>query len=339
MKGLIVNEDGSLRLADDLPVPEIGPYEALVKTECCMICNGTDLEIIKGDLPEASKFPLVLGHESAGRVVATGNKVSAYRVGDRVIRSALPDSDKYYSAWGGFAEYGIVTDASAMEKDGMICKQGLTQQVVPEDISAEQAALMITLKETASAVERIGIGPDDQILIVGDGPVGLCFLSALRISGIKNVAMLGNRKTSLSVASQIGAETYWNHDEKEKEKLEERLAGRITVYIDTIGSGATISQGMKYIAPDGKIAVYGLRTGDKLGLDMRGMRNFSLQFVQWPLEEREMLVHDRIVQAIRDRSLNTDILISHVLPIEEFREGFDAIIQKRALKVALKFTE
>ena len=51
MKGLIVNEDGSLRLADDLPVPEIGPYEALVKTECCMICNGTDLEIIKGDCP------------------------------------------------------------------------------------------------------------------------------------------------------------------------------------------------------------------------------------------------------------------------------------------------
>ena len=78
MKGIIVEKDGTIRLADDIPMPEPGPYEALVKIESCMICNGTDMEIIRGELPEAQVFPTVLGHESAGRVVKIGEKVKAY---------------------------------------------------------------------------------------------------------------------------------------------------------------------------------------------------------------------------------------------------------------------
>ena len=72
MKGIIVEKDGTIRLAEDIPMPEPGPYEALVKIESCMICNGTDMEIIRGELPEAQVFPTVLGHESAGRVVKIG---------------------------------------------------------------------------------------------------------------------------------------------------------------------------------------------------------------------------------------------------------------------------
>ena len=52
MRGLVVEKNGIVHLADDIPMPEIGPYEALVKIECCMICNGTDVEIIKGELTE-----------------------------------------------------------------------------------------------------------------------------------------------------------------------------------------------------------------------------------------------------------------------------------------------
>ena len=94
MKGIIVEKDGTIRLADDIPMPEPGPYEALVKIESCMICNGTDMEIIRGELPEAQVFPTVLGHESAGRVVQIGEKVKAYKIGDMVVRASLPSTDK-----------------------------------------------------------------------------------------------------------------------------------------------------------------------------------------------------------------------------------------------------
>ena len=103
MKGLIVDEQGCVRLVNDIPFPEPGDYEALVKVECCMICNGTDMEIIQKKLEETTRYPLVLGHEGVGVVVKTGKKVRNIKVGDRVLRVSLPDSEKYYSGWGSFA--------------------------------------------------------------------------------------------------------------------------------------------------------------------------------------------------------------------------------------------
>ena len=77
----------------------------------------------------ARYLPTVLGHESAGRVVQIGEKVKAYKIGDMVVRASLPSTDKYASSWGGFSEYGLVTDAKAMEADGKSYSPGLTQQV------------------------------------------------------------------------------------------------------------------------------------------------------------------------------------------------------------------
>ena len=54
------------------------------------------------------------------------------------------------------------------------------------------------------------------------------------------------------------------------------------------------------------------------------MRNFTVQFVQWPIETEEMKTHDQIAEAILKGEINTDLLISHVLPVEKFQEGFDA---------------
>lgn len=338
MKGLVVTSDKKIELVSDIPMPEIGAYEALVKTECSMICNGTDMEIIRGKLPEAPNFPLMLGHESAGRVVAVGAKVTTYKIGDRVIRASLPDNEKYYSAWGGFAEYGVAVDTAAMRRDGLENRSGLTQQVVEKEITSVQASLMITLKETCSAIRRAGIQEKDVVLIVGDGPVGLCFLSNLKLLGIENVMMLGNRRSSLEVAKRLGAvDVFWNKDAMEKARLKETHGGRVTIYLDTIGSTDTIGQGMDFVAADGKIVVYGLGTGSNLQLDLKDMRNFSLQFVQWPIEECEMLTHDFVSEGILSGKIKTDELVTHRLPLEEYEAGFAAILEKRALKVALLF--
>ena len=83
MKGLIVTKDLRPELAGDIEMPRMGDYNALVKTECCCICNGIDRVIIAGALPEAGRYLLFLGHEAVGRVVALGLKAQHLRVGDR----------------------------------------------------------------------------------------------------------------------------------------------------------------------------------------------------------------------------------------------------------------
>ena len=94
MKGLIVTQEKELMLVDDIPMPQINEYEALVKMNCCMVCNGTDLDIIDGGVREACNYPLVLGHESVGRIIDLGSKVTSYKLGDLVLRPSLKDTDK-----------------------------------------------------------------------------------------------------------------------------------------------------------------------------------------------------------------------------------------------------
>ncbi len=338
MRGLIVEKDGIVRLADDIPMPEIGPYEALVKMECCMICNGTDMEIIKGELAEAQKFPLTLGHEGVGIVVKTGEKVCSYRVGDRVMRVSLPDSKRYYSGWGSFCEYGVVKDSKALLRDGYPFSEAagsLTQQVAAPDIIPEQASLMITLKETCSALWRIGAEKGNRVLLVGDGPVGLCMLNICRLLGIE-AEMAGNRSENLEIAKKIGAgRTYWNKDLEQMQRLREERKGCFDFYIDTVGTSQTICQGLPLVREDGMVAVYGLRTGKELGLPLEGLRNITLKFVQWPIPKEEAKTHTFVEQGIREKKINTDLLISHRMKLEDFQEGFQAIREKRALKVVL----
>lgn len=341
MKGLIVTKEHEIRLAEDLPIPEISDYEALVRIDCCMICNGTDNEIRKGTLAEVKIYPVMLGHEAAGRVIKTGKKVISYKKGDLVIRPSQKETVHYNSAWGGFSEYAVVIDYEAVKRDGgdlTAASCGLTQQVVPEGISPVQASLMITLKETCSAIRRIGLTTRDRVLIVGDGAVGLCMLSVCKLMGIHKVWILGNRHCNLERAAAIGArDCYDNHDESAKERLERELTKQLTCYLDTVGTEQTIIQGLRLIQEDGKVAVYGLGTGEQVTIPMKGIRNVSLQFVQWPIQEAEAKTHDYIAQSILDGRLNTDHLITHIFPIEEYEKGFAAVRNKEAVKVALTF--
>ena len=73
MKGLVVESAGKICLHDDLPLPEIDEYQVLCRNVGCGICNGTDMQLIRGQMPFI-QYPFVLGHEAVGQVVAVGKK-------------------------------------------------------------------------------------------------------------------------------------------------------------------------------------------------------------------------------------------------------------------------
>ena len=99
----------------ELPIPEPDDYEVLVKNEGCVFCNSTDKMIVE-HLFATKAYPVVFGHESFGRVVKVGARVKNFKLFDRVIcANAIVNgyNGDFYSSWGGFAEYGIVTDPAA----------------------------------------------------------------------------------------------------------------------------------------------------------------------------------------------------------------------------------
>ncbi len=343
MKGLVVTENKEVCLKDDIPMPEIGDYEALVKIECCMICNGTDLGVIHGDIHEVERYPAVLGHEDAGRVVKVGSKVTSYQVGDQVVRAGQHNNGKYASAWGGFAEYGIVKDYEAIKRDHADVADaslGITQQVCPGDMKPEDAALLITLKETYSAITRIGAANAKRMVIIGDGPVALAFLVCGKLQGVEEVYLIGNHKEKLEVAKELGAtEVYWNKKEESVLQAKKELARKAEICVDTIGCNATINECMDYVCDDGVNAVYGLKNDEKLQVKIPELRNFSIHYVQWPIPEAEAEAHEPVVQAIMDNKINTAAFITHRLPIAEYGKGFQAIKDRIALKVVLYFSD
>jgi len=105
----VVRDWGKLEIAD-IPAFPTGPYDAVCRIEACSICAATDSHLVEGSFPRAwcSKLPFVLGHESAGHVIAVGEKVRNFRVGQLVVRPMwLPDG--LHHAGIGSAPYELKT--------------------------------------------------------------------------------------------------------------------------------------------------------------------------------------------------------------------------------------
>ena len=90
MRGIAALGNGEVELVRDVPVPEIGPYEALIRMKTCGFCNGTDFHIIRGEMPvTVDSFPTLLGHEGVGDIVELGSKVRNYKIGRASCRERV----------------------------------------------------------------------------------------------------------------------------------------------------------------------------------------------------------------------------------------------------------
>ena len=141
---------------DEVPVPEPNDYQCLCRNLVCATCTGTDQKHIHNKLPWKQEYPGIFGHESIGIVIETGKKVRKFRKGDMVIRpTAVYNGERYAgftSLWGGYAEYGLVTDADAWltdDPDAKINYYVQFQMKIPSDLQLEagDASMLITLKE------------------------------------------------------------------------------------------------------------------------------------------------------------------------------------------------
>ena len=142
--------------------------------------------------------------------------MKAYHVGVLVVRAGQNATEKFASGWGGLAEYGIVKDYAAAKEDGAEVTDiglGITQQVCPADMKSEDASLLITLKETYSALHRIGAAGSEKMVIIGDGPVALAFLSCGKLQGIRDIYICGNPREKLDIRSEEYTYELHSHSE------------------------------------------------------------------------------------------------------------------------------
>src|SRR6476661_3415509 len=191
MQAAVYHGQNDVRM-ETVPVPEISAGEILVRIHTCGIC-GTDLKKISTGSHSA---PRIFGHEMAGQIVAMGEGVENFRLGDRVmVFHHIPCGNCYYCrhkvfaqcpvykkvgatagfepSGGGFAEYIRVMD--------WIVKKGAVK--IPDGVSYEQASFIEPVNTCLKAIESLHLQAEETVLVIGQGPIGVILAALAKRTG------------------------------------------------------------------------------------------------------------------------------------------------------------
>src|SRR3984885_10418218 len=250
---------------ETIPVPEIGPGEALVKIHTCGIC-GTDLKKIHTGSHSA---PRIFGHEMSGTVVRVGDDVSSFAVGDRVMAyHHIPCGECYYCrkqtfaqcevykkvgctagfapAGGGFAEYIRVMD--------WIVRRGLVK--IPEGIPFEQAAFLEPVNTCYKAIQLLDLQRDETVLVIGQGPIGILLAALARKTGA-TVLTSDLYPERHAIAAKYGLDHPLDARGDVAAAAKTATEGRgADVALLAVGGNALIKVAMDAIRPGGRVVLF-----------------------------------------------------------------------------------
>jgi L-iditol 2-dehydrogenase len=337
MKAAVVREIGRVEI-EEIPEPVPSPYQAVAEVLCWATCNSTDLSAVKGTIPWMPPLPMILGHETVGRVVSVGSKVRNYKEGDIRLRitAVYPRETmgEFHSGLGSFTSVGLATDVEAMKADGLdtsgLVITHFLHQAVPPDMAPADAAMIINLREALSWVKALDV-EGKNVLIIGDGPVGLGFAQMAGIRGAQKVTLVGHRDSRLELGRQFGAHhTINSRQEDPLERIQEFVGSpAIDVLIDCVGDRRALAESLVLVRPDGKVAGYGVpkpSTGPPVD-DPRIVK----------VSTDEPGAHDEVVRLIQEGRINPRDHYTERLHFSKIGEAIDLIAKKKALmKVVLE---
>jgi 2-desacetyl-2-hydroxyethyl bacteriochlorophyllide A dehydrogenase len=262
MKAAVLHEIGAPLKLQDVPVPQIGPDEVLVRTKTCGICR-TDLHIQDG-LAYVPSLPHVPGHEPAGVVEAIGRDVTEFKVGDRVVPHLfLTCGQCYYcrtgeqaqcsnlggvigvTTWGGFAEFFKAPARNLLK--------------LPDEVSFESGGLTSCATITAAhAFRRAGLSMGQSAMVLGAGGIGQILIQLLRSAGIRTVAA-GRAPASLEAARKNGAACAVSLENPKVNELILEFGGGegVDCVFECVGLAETMNLAAKCLRRGGQIIVIG----------------------------------------------------------------------------------
>lgn len=248
-----------LRL-EDVPLPELGHNDVLVKVKACSIC-GTDPHIYEGRFP--APFPIILGHEFSGEVVEIGSKVEFAQIGDRVTADInISCGTCYYCRHGQklhcehISQLGVHVNGAFAE---YIKVPESNLHKLPNSISWEAGSYIEPLACAISGQDKVDIQYGDTVAIIGGGPMGLAHSILSKLRGAGKVILSELNPTRIGKARDIGVDYVIDADKEDTVETVKKLTnGRgADVVIEAVGSAFTYSQAFQLVRKGGKILAFG----------------------------------------------------------------------------------
>jgi len=343
MKALTYRGPGK-RAWEDRPKPQIqAPTDAVVRVTTTTIC-GTDLHILKGDLP-AVESGRILGHEGVGVIESIGSEVTAFKRGDRVIISCVTSCGRckfcrksmYSHCLTGGWILGYRIDGTQAEYVRIPHADTSLYALAPE-LDEEVGTMISDILPTGHECGVLNgqVKPGDLVAIVGAGPVGLAALLTARLYSPAELIMIDVDDHRLEVARSFGATNVVNSaDGKAVERIMAltKQAG-VDVAIEAVGIPATFDICQSIIAPGGRIANVGVH-GKPVELHLERLWSSNITITTRLVDTVSTPMLLGVVQAGR---LDAKKLVSHRFALSDIMKAYDTFgnaAKERALKVLL----
>jgi threonine dehydrogenase-like Zn-dependent dehydrogenase len=205
---------------------------------------------------------------------------------------------------------------------------------MPREIDPVGATVLLTLKEMCSALENFGLETGMDVLIYGDGPVGLALAQFARLQGADTVAVVGHHDDRLERIKRVGkANTVINsHDQSVVETLGNQ---RFDLAVDAAGRIDVIREAASLLNPRGKVGVTGVLSPEESTLRLTDLpNNIAVQMLNWPYGEHA--IHNRVVEYVTSGRIDLSDYYSHVLPLEEAARAVEMLRNREAWRIALR---
>ncbi|HLO80658.1 MAG TPA: zinc-binding alcohol dehydrogenase family protein [Chitinophagaceae bacterium] len=260
MKALCVHSAYNL-VIEERPLPVISSSnQVLIKVKAAGIC-GSDVHVYHGTSPVAT-YPRVIGHEIAGEIIETGEDVTGFAVGDRVVIDPVISCGKCYQCRIGRQNVCGKLQVRSVHVDGgyqeyiVMPQEGIYK--IPQHLSWEEAVMIEPFTIAEQACSRAEITGDDVVFIMGAGPAGLSILKRAKMTGA--ICYISDiLKTRLDIAKQYGADAVINARETDVFNEIITLTGNcgVTVVIDAVCNVRSLEQALSYVCPAGRVITFG----------------------------------------------------------------------------------
>jgi len=329
MKGLLLKKYMELEVTD-LPKPEIGPNDVLVRVKACGIC-GSDVHGLDGSTGRRIP-PLVMGHEAAGEIAEVGKSVKNWKEGDRVTFDSTVSCGYCH-----FCRRGEINLCDNREVLGVSCgdyrRNGAFAEYVsvpqnilyglPAGLAYEHAAMIEAVSIAVHAVNLTPRSLGDTAVVIGSGMIGQLTIQAAKVAGFGRVFAVDVDDLKLEMARKVGADEAFNSKTCDvPAEIAARTGGAgADAALEAVGATDPIKTAIASVRKGGSVTLIG-NIAPKIELPLQSVVTRQIRLQGSCASSGE---YPACIELLSSGKIKVDTMISARTPLENAASWFDRL--------------
>lgn len=343
MRAAVFLSPGELHI-NDVPTPQAGPGDLLIRPTCTTLC-GTDVRVFRGEKTAGVRPGVILGHEIAGEVIAVGEQVTGYLVGDQVSVLPMVGCGRCVPCLTGSQHMCEHPELFSYGLDGSLAETMLIPEralargsvvVVDAAIPAKAISLAEPLACVLTGADACGLNLGDDVLILGAGPIGLLWTQVARAAGANRIIVTNRGAERRALAESYGATHTIDPTGVDLADAVRTITGGngVDLSVLAIGVPELLQDALTCTKNLGRVSAFaGFPKGSRAMIDANLIHYNEISV--HGASNASPYHHQRAVQLITSGKVDTASLVTHEFGLEQIHDALNVVANKEGTKVAI----